>query len=345
LHTLVVIKFIYLFVLRRYQLKIAELVSGLVQNQSVAGVYLDQIGSNPPELDCSPGRSHRPGGGSWWVDGNRQMLSRARASAGRGVGLFTEAGEEPFLGEVVGFLARIALDEFPGAGVSPDIRMVPAFQAVYAGYHTAYGRNTTMPCSSIPEFKSKKSTFYATVGQQLVLGIQLGWAGPFFAENNNTAAGFSARGTSLLGIFVDPVLFDFFKRALAVRRAVRPFLLHGGFMRPLPGLGNYTTSAPCLADGCFAVQHAVWSSHSSGTKLLILLVGVVQWSVHVLVELQRYNLVLGRGYEMDQIGPEGQRTVRAVSVPPSTTVEYQLTLAPGEIVVLEVSAKKEAQHV
>lgn len=281
------------------------------------------------------------------------MLSRARASAGRGVGLFTEAGEEPFLGEVVGFLARIALDEFPGAGVSPDIRMVPAFQAVYAGYHTAYGRNTTMPCSSVGfpagdycwrhPASIPKSTFFATVGQQLVLGIQLGWAGPFFADNNSTA-GFSERGTSLLGIHVDPVLFSFFKQALAVRRTVRPYLLHGEFMRPLPGLGNYMAGAPCLADGCFAVQHAVWSSHSGDTNLLILLVGVVQRSVHVLVELERYNLVPRRGYEMVQIGPrEGQRTVRAVLVPPATAVEYQLTLAPGEIVVLEVSAKQAQQ--
>ena len=137
----------------------------------MSGVYLDQVGSNPPQLDCSPGRRHPTGGGSWWVDGYADLLSRARVASGSGVGLFTEAGEEPFLGEVVGFLARIALDEFPGAGRA-GIRMVPAFQAVYAQYTTSYGRNTTLPCGAAPD-SVRRATFYATVGQQLVLGCLL----------------------------------------------------------------------------------------------------------------------------------------------------------------------------
>ncbi len=319
------------------------------QNQSVAGVYLDQIGSNPPQLDCSPGRRHPSGGGSWWVDGYNELLAKARARSGEGVGLFTEAGEEPFLGEVVGFLGRIALDEFPGAGRA-GIRMVPAFQAVYSQYMTSYGRNTTLPCGRTAPKSVQRATFYATVGQQLVLGVQLGWAGPFPALNNHTD-GFSAKGSKLLGIIVDPALFNFFKRALATRRLVRPYLLHGKLLRPLAGLSSEDVpGAPCLSDGCLDLRHSVWTRRDldggttglgNRTTVLVLVSCVVSRDISIRFELARYGLPTTNAYVMRRLETDGQSIVCAYTTRGASTIEYSWSIQAGDIVPLEISTWSE----
>jgi hypothetical protein len=318
------------------------------QNQSVRGVYLDQIGSNPPQLDCSPGRTHPPGGGSWWVAGYAELLSRARAASGAGVGLFTEAGEEPFLGEVVGFLARIALDEFPGAGFA-GIRVVPAFQAVYAQYTTSYGRNTTVPGWATASESVRRTTFYATVGQQLVLGVQLGWSGPFPALNNHSD-GFSARGVQLLGIIIEPEMFRFFKEALAVRRLVRSYLLHGELLRPLAGLSSEDVGAPCLSDGCLDLRHSVWRRRDvdggapgigNSTTILVLLSSVLSRNVSLRLDLARYGLATVNAYALRQLETDGQSVVRATTTRGALSIEYNWTMRAGAIVPLEISAVSE----
>lgn len=76
-----------------------ELVENLRAAVSIGGMHLDQIGSAPPR-DCFDARHGHPlGGGHWWYDGYRRLISDVRAAATRlepGFILTTEDPSEPY---------------------------------------------------------------------------------------------------------------------------------------------------------------------------------------------------------------------------------------------------------
>eukprot|EP01052_Picozoa_sp_SAG31_P038013 SAG31_NODE_5001_length_2808_cov_1.497601_1_plen_366_part_10 len=254
----------------------AKQVGEVVNNLSVAGVYLDQIGSQPPVLDCSPGRNRPLGGGNWWTAGYRQLLQRSQAAAGPHAGLFTEAGLETYIDSTIGYLAMNALDESPGAH-GPFVRMVPSFQAVYAGYSTQYGRRRLdTPGGNL---SVDISPLVASAGQQLVLGVQIGWAGL------PTAATASSPHAIL------PAALPFLRDVLAYRALLRTYFLNGRLMRPLATVPTDSYSVPCpwpvLSNGCVGVYHAVWANEQNAT-LAAIFVTVEPQTLEMVLNFSRY---------------------------------------------------------
>ena len=62
-----------------WQDTIAEDVSILFNSFGTAGVYIDQIGSAPPKLCFDSTHEHGLGGGDFWVQGYRTLLTKAAA--------------------------------------------------------------------------------------------------------------------------------------------------------------------------------------------------------------------------------------------------------------------------
>ena len=108
--------------------KFGVLTAGEGHNHPFQGLYIDQVGTVAPRRCDSSAHSgpggHRPGGGSYWTDGWRAILSQARSTIRTtrpDAGLYGEGFNEVLLGVQDGFL--VLHDD--------AANMVPLAQAVY----------------------------------------------------------------------------------------------------------------------------------------------------------------------------------------------------------------------
>lgn len=147
-----------------WQDTIAGSVERLVTDLGVNAVYIDQIAAAGPEFCFNPSHGHPLGGGSWWVDGYRQMLKKVRAfarGAGRGVFITSECTAEPFMDGVDAFLVVTDRSQFS----------IPVLPAVYSGYTLYFGSYE----SAITEFSDEQ--WAMELGRDFVWGGQNGWFG------------------------------------------------------------------------------------------------------------------------------------------------------------------------
>ncbi len=145
-----------------WQEKITEIVNKLLNEVGVNAVYMDQIAAAQPYPCEDRTHAHRPGGGTWWVEGYNNLLDHVNRVRPEGTALSTECTADPFMKHMQAYLTWIWVHN----------NQVPAFVAIYSGYVTMFGRNYCyMP---FDDHNGQR----ITIAQSFTFGEQLGWNDP-----------------------------------------------------------------------------------------------------------------------------------------------------------------------
>lgn len=146
-----------------WQNKLSEIVTRMVAELGVNGVYMDQTASCQPAYCFDPTHGHPLGGGHHWIDGNRKGIELAHENARKinpDIILTTEDFAEPYIDV---FDALLAINT---SSIIPD--HIPLFDYVYSGYCLLYGQGTG---SSGLSFKMGNARMF-------LWGEQMGWFDP-----------------------------------------------------------------------------------------------------------------------------------------------------------------------
>ena len=148
-----------------WQQKVRQVCHRLISECGVNAIYLDQIGAAAPAACYDASHGHPVGGGRYWVDGYRTLLTGIKKEAAQaGVALTTENTAEPFMDTVDGYLAW-----------SPRAEQdVPLLPAVYSGYTTYF----TSPQAE----QDTEDAFCAAQARDFLWGCQLGWNAPWILQ-------------------------------------------------------------------------------------------------------------------------------------------------------------------
>lgn len=142
-----------------WQDKVNEITARLMDECGVNAIYIDQIGAAGPALCFDRSHGHPLGGGSYWVDGYRELLQRVKQKAGGKVAITTENNTECYMDGVDAFL--IWNPRNPNE--------IPMMTAVYSGY--------TIYFSSPTHGLLDDDSFAMLEGRDFLWGCQLGWMG------------------------------------------------------------------------------------------------------------------------------------------------------------------------
>ncbi len=179
-----------------WQEKVQENVRTLLYNYNCDGVYIDQIGASSPYLCEDRGHAHRPGGGSWWVEGYRNLLDHVNMNVPDRKITTTECNADPYARHFDGYLTWL--------WVHND--QVPAYPVVYSGLVSMFGRHY----DSVPvdDGDANKIIFV----ESLMFGDQMGWIMP---ER-----------------FLEMPYRDFYVRCVRLRQELASFYYAGRCLRP-----------------------------------------------------------------------------------------------------------------
>jgi hypothetical protein len=291
-----------------WQNAISTLVQSLVEDYGVNGVYIDQIAAIQHELCFSKNHGHPVGGGHYWVDGNRELLTKVRNMAGRKGRrpvITTEGTDEVFLDLVDGYLTW----------AQPTDREIPMMELVYSGYVIFFAS----PCDL-----TKSDTFFRYAqGQGFMDGRQNGWMNlDLFKPEHSVKA-------------------EYLRECAHLRVATKPYLVYGRLLgpvepeRPVPtfndeGFGwgekdKHAGTAP-------AAEGRLWQDEKG--NLAVFLANYIDQPVEFKyrVDPAQYGLI-GKRFELKEITPEGSIHISTVN----GKVERSETLGPRKLKVIEIS--------
>lgn len=144
-----------------WQKVIRDLSLRCLDDLHMDGVYFDQIACCGPKLCYNPAHGHPLGGGKWWVQGYRKMLTEIkREFVKRDAAVISEQMGEMWLDLIDVYLNATGYTPFD----------VPLFPAIYAGYMVHYGRPVPLELSHDDAFREYART--------LVWGEAFGWIIP-----------------------------------------------------------------------------------------------------------------------------------------------------------------------
>ena len=151
-----------------WQQKVREVCHRLIGECGVNAIYLDQIGAAAPAACYDASHGHPVGGGRYWADGYRTLLTGVRAEATKaGVALTTENTAEPYMDTVDAYLAWSPRSE-------SDVPLLPA---VYSGY--------TIYFASPQSARDTEESFCVAQARDFLWGCQLGWNDPWILQEAN----------------------------------------------------------------------------------------------------------------------------------------------------------------
>ncbi|NLE14205.1 MAG: hypothetical protein GX628_11080 [Clostridiales bacterium] len=214
--------------------KVTEVLSEILYRLNTDAVYVDQIASAAPKPCCDPSHPHPGGGGGWWPEAYDRLLARTARTLPPDKAISTESTAEPYMRHIAAFLSWDCV----------EMRQVPAWAAVYAGYAVTLGR---------AYYGANDDVVYALTAEGLLFGEQLGWITPArYLE-------LADRG---------------FYRAIVLARANNlEFFTAGRLLRPpavrsdVPDIRGETM---CVKEYIIpAVQAGLFGRNSDGKKLLI----------------------------------------------------------------------------
>jgi hypothetical protein len=289
-----------------WQNTIASLFYSLVADYGVNGVYVDQIAAHLHELCFNKEHGHPLGGGSYWVSGNRDLLTKVRNFGdryGRRPVMTTEGTDEVFMDLVDGYLTW----------AEPTDREIPMMETVYSGYAIFFGS----PCDI-----SKNDRFFCYAqGQAFMDGRQNGWMGiDLFKPEHATKV-------------------EFLRQCGRYRVATKPYLVYGRLLEPVEPLDRVPTFSE---EGFgFGAKHAgsvpsaegrLWQDESG--RLAVFLANYVDQPVDFSYRIDpaRFGLSSGR-FELKEITPEGVVPISTVTGP----VQRTESLGPRKLKVIEVT--------
>ncbi len=287
--------------------KVVSQVDSLVNRYECNGVYVDQVSAMRDELCFNPHHGHPLGGGRWWTDGNRAMMTKIdRIARGKGhdVVITSEGADELFLNKVDANLFWLG----------PTDREIPLINVVYSGYTIFFGS----PCDYE---KSSDQLFNFAEGRAFLYGIQNGWMD--------------------LGLFKPKYAAkaDFLRQCGEYRVAMKDFLLYGRLLGPVNPENNIST----FSDTSFgrwkekhsgtvpAAEASLWKS--SDGNLAVLIANYVDKNVSFSFHIDPREFGIDSGkYEMFEITPHGKHLLRTAS----TTAKVAVDLLPASLKVIEI---------
>ena len=144
---------------RTWHDKMGENCHKVVNVADLDGYYMDQVGAFST-IDCrNPEHGHPFGGGSWWQEGYRKILTDARARCKKPVFFATEGNAEHTFDQIDAFVCW----NIPGG-----VDTVPAFDVCYSGAVTVYCRSYAHPDKDSRQMRMKLANL-------LVDGHLIGW--------------------------------------------------------------------------------------------------------------------------------------------------------------------------
>ena len=146
-----------------WQQNVADFTHDIIDELGVDAVYLDQISSPNPPLCFDRTHDHPLGGGSYGVDGYRELLRDLRDSlseAEEGTALTSESNAEPYMDRIDTHLMWSQQD--------PDA--VPMFPSVYGEYGLTYAREFFEA-----DVREDELRFTSKLAHLFTCGAQLGW--------------------------------------------------------------------------------------------------------------------------------------------------------------------------
>lgn len=148
-----------------WQEKLKEITDKLFHECKVNAIYVDQIGAAQAYPCEDLNHSHRPGGGTWWVESYRNLLDHVHQNMPEETFLATECTSDPYMKDIQAYLSWIWIKN----------NQVPAFMVIYNGYVCVYGR-----CYHYAPDGVGQNIFAA---QSLTFGEQMGWIKPEIYKN------------------------------------------------------------------------------------------------------------------------------------------------------------------
>ncbi|PRP78269.1 hypothetical protein PROFUN_13900 [Planoprotostelium fungivorum] len=218
-----------------WQNKISSVVDTLFQENSISGIYIDQIAAATSVACADAEHGHSTRGGDYFVKGAARELDLAQEAASRVGGIIvSESNSEPFMSSLSGFLSLVAYDSCDS---------VPFFVSSYSDYSITFGRIFLEIDATVP------SGFNTKMAEMFLLGSQLGWAGvggfnPFYSfllDERNAAS------------------LNFLRNLMEISSTHKKYFRDGRLM-PKPSI---TSSKAVIIDtGCKrpAIDVAAWKS-------------------------------------------------------------------------------------
>ena len=223
-----------------WQEKVTELVSKLLNEVGVNGVYMDQIAAAQPYPCEDRTHNHRPGGGSWWAEGYTNLLDHVNRVRPSDRALATECTADPFMKHMQAYLTWIWVHN----------NQVPAFVAVYAGYVTMFGRNYCFMPFDDDEGQR------IMIAQSFTFGEELGWNDPL--------------------LYLQMKHKDFYRKCVHERVKIADWFCSGRLLRPVEfedGLKPLRTDRCKEAQNGIVEHSACFCEHwqnREGKKMLII---------------------------------------------------------------------------
>jgi hypothetical protein len=178
------------------------------------GVYIDQIAAAGPTECMDATHNHPVGGGHWWRDGYRDLLTAIHSTIPDGRFIVVEGGADYISDQVDGFLTEGWLTN----------NLVPAFQVVYGGKVQLIGKRTGTS-------RYHNQSFYCKLSQAFVQGIQPGRTSLWIVHDPNA-----------------DIAAPFVKNLAIMRTKLKDFLAFGEMLRPLTLSGSIPTITSSWTD-------------------------------------------------------------------------------------------------
>lgn len=195
----------------------------------VAAIYMDQACLS---LACyDPNHPHRPGGGSFWMSGFRELARdiRRRAGTNRDIALAGEGCGESWLNSLDMMLSlQVSQERYTASGAGWEV--IPFFHAVYHGDAVLFGSYSSL---SLPPYDELWPAEFAPQEQLALLDrkfsrqFYLEQARAFVWGQQPTIANFVTRQQQDRATEL-----DYLVRIARTRNLVPQYLLHGSMLRP-----------------------------------------------------------------------------------------------------------------
>ena len=281
-----------------------EGVAGLGANT----VYFDQVSGEPPVLCFDASHGHPLGGGGWWVEGYRQMLTKAKQAGrrgGRDVWLTGEFPAEPYMGALDGFLVWTTRLQ----------NSIPMLTAVYSGYTSYFGTNTF--------FSYSDRAWIMREGRELLWGNQNGWMHPasLLAPEHAEKA-------------------RFFKQLGKMRTVGRMYLTYGELVALIDHPEETVTESwPSHDAGDVTlpkIQGSVWKAQDGSLGVFLVNYDDRECTIPLEIDTADHSVVTGAGgrYEVVRVDAAGNRVEE--SAYSTALLKRSETLGPWEIRLLEI---------
>ena len=314
----------------------AGMAEKAVKELGVAGIYMDQACSSCACWDASHG--HPPGGGSWWVEGFRNLTADIRARCGNGeIALAGEGCGEAWL-PVLDLMLSLQVSRERYAekdGWEP----VPLFQMVYGNHVPLFGNYASLleppydplwPAAFAPEQSG------ALLDPRFEVQFRLEQARAFLWGQQPTLANYRPDLYE-----TRPKAMAFFEQLVRLRAAVPEIFRHGTLLEP-PKVKDEQITIPASRLSIYAgregrireytlevnpIQCAAWADQSQRPALA---------AVNITDETRTLRVdPLGWGWTLS--GPSVVRVRRGLNPPEPLSVvpdqPFDLALAPREAII------------